>query len=248
MSNSSLVSCTMLSPNHSGKRKSAIDRITIHCVVGQLSAESIGNCFKLPSRNASCNYGIGREGRVVLVVDEANRSWCSSSSSNDNRAVTIECASDLYSPYAFNSVVFDKLVDLCVDICKRNGKSKLLWIDDKYKALAYKPKDNEMLITVHRWFANKECPGNWLMSKMGILESRVNKKLYTHSTNTSTSFLVKIKAKTLNVMKGAGSNYNVVKKVKKNDVYTIVEVKGKWGKLKSGIGWINISSSKVTKL
>ena len=78
MSNSPLVNCTVLSPNHSGKRTHKIDRISVHCVVGQLTAESIGNCFTSKATQASCNYGIGPDGRVCLIVDEANRSWCSS--------------------------------------------------------------------------------------------------------------------------------------------------------------------------
>ena len=43
--NSSLVDCVVKSPNHSGRRTHSIDRLTPHCVVGQLSAESIGSCF-----------------------------------------------------------------------------------------------------------------------------------------------------------------------------------------------------------
>ena len=176
MSNSRLITCTKKSPNHSGKRTHAIDRITPHCVVGQLDAMTIGSCFP-KGRNASCNYGIGRKGDVCLIVDESNRSWCSSSPENDQRAVTIECASDLKSPYAMNSKVYNKLVELCVDICKRNGKKKLLWIPNKTMALAYKPKKDEMLITVHRWFANKECPGNWLYSRLGKLATTVTERL-----------------------------------------------------------------------
>ena len=110
MSNSSLVNCTVLSPNHSGKRTHKIDRITPHCVVGQLSAESIGGCFTSTSRQASCNYGIGYDGRVSLIVDEANRSWCSSSNANDQRAITIECASDKVDPYTMNNAVYSKPV------------------------------------------------------------------------------------------------------------------------------------------
>lgn len=157
--NSPLVDCTVLSPNHSGKRNHAIDTITPHCVVGQLTAERIGACFP-KGRQASCNYGIGTEGRICLIVDETNRSWCSSNAANDNRAITIECASDSIAPYAFNDRVFNKLIDLCVDICKRYNKSKLIWIADKDKALAYNPKENEMKLTVHRWFAKKSCPGD----------------------------------------------------------------------------------------
>lgn len=122
--NSSLVSYTKLSPNHSGQRTHSIDRITPHCVVGQLSAESICGCFTSPSRQASCNYGIDKDGRISLCVEEKNRSWCSSSNANDQRAVTIECASDMSEPYAMNSAVYDSLVKLCTDICKRNGKKK----------------------------------------------------------------------------------------------------------------------------
>ena len=174
MSNSSLVNCTVLSPNHSGKRTHKIDRITPHCVVGQLSAESIGGCFTSPSRQASCNYGIGTDGRVCLIVDEENRSWCSSSPANDQRAVTIECASDKSEPYAMNSAVYNKLVDLCIDICKRNGIKKLLWFADKNKSLSYEPANGEAVLTVHRWFANKACPGDWLYNRLGDLASKVN--------------------------------------------------------------------------
>lgn len=174
MSNSSLVNCTVLSPNHSGKRTHKIDRITPHCVVGQLSAESIGGCFTSTSRQASCNYGIGYDGRVSLIVDEAKCSWCSSSNANDQRAITIECASDKVDPYTMNNAVYSKLVALCIDICKRNGISKLLWISDKAKSLAYEPARGEAVLTVHRWFANKSCPGDWLYNRMGDLASKVN--------------------------------------------------------------------------
>ena len=160
--NSPLVAFTLLSPNHSGQRTKRIDRISPHCVVGQCTAEGLGEWFHRPSTQASSNYGIDKDGRVGLYVDEKNRSWCTSSNENDQRAVTIECASGKVEPYAMNEVVYDRLIDLCVDICRRNGKKKLLWFGDKNKTLNYQPKEDEMLITVHRWFANKSCPGNWL--------------------------------------------------------------------------------------
>ena len=175
--NSSMVSYTRLSPNHSGQRTHSIDRITPHCVVGQLSAESICGCFTSPSRQASCNYGIGTDGRVSLCVEEKNRSWCSSSNANDQRAVTIECASDKTEPYEMNSRVYDSLVKLCTDICRRNGKKKLLWFGDRNKALNYTPKSDEMVLTVHRWFANKSCPGGWLYARLGDLAAKVTAAL-----------------------------------------------------------------------
>ena len=175
--NSPLVSYTKLSPCNSGKRTMPIDRITPHCVVGQLSVETIGACFDHSSAQASCNYGIGVDGRVMLCVPEAVRSWCSSSSANDQRAVTIECACDKTAPYAFKDVVYRRLIELCTDICKRNGKKKLLWIGDKQKALAYQPAADEMVLTVHRWFANKACPGDWMYSRMGDLANKVTTAL-----------------------------------------------------------------------
>ena len=182
--NSSLVSYTKLSPNHSGQRTHSIDRITPHCVVGQLSCESICGCFTSPSRQASCNYGIGKDGRISLCVEEKNRSWCSSSNANDQRAVTIECASDTTEPYAFRDVVYQKLITLCVDICKRNGKTKLIWFGDKDKTLNYTPKSGEMILTVHRWFANKSCPGNWMYARMGDLAAKVTAQLGGSGTDS----------------------------------------------------------------
>lgn len=184
-SNSPLVCYTGLSPNHSGQRTHSIDRITPHCVVGQLSCETICACFP-QGRNASCNYGIGSDGRISLCVEEKNRSWCSSSNANDQRAVTIECASDKTEPYAMTDAVYQSLIKLCVDICKRNGKTKLLWFGDKDKSLNYEPASDEMVITVHRWFANKSCPGDWLYSRLGDLAAKVTAQL-GGSTGTSDS-------------------------------------------------------------
>lgn len=238
MSNSSLVDCRVMSPNHSGVRTKKIDRITPHVVVGQLSAERIGGCFTSPSSGASCNYGIGTDGRVVLCVDEANRSWCSSSSANDQRAVTIECASDKTHPYAVNSTVYNKLVDLCVDICKRNKKTKLIWIADKAKALAYEPASDEMLLTVHRWFANKSCPGDYLYGRLMSLANTVTARLGGNTVKEETQkfpatpFSVQVLVDDLNIRKEPKMGDNVVGQTGKG-VFTIVEVVDGWGLLKS---------------
>ena len=248
MSNSSLVSYTKISPNKNSPRNHAIDRITPHCVVGQLSAESICGCFTSTSVKASCNYGIGTDGRISLCVEEKDRSWCSSSSANDNRAVTIECASDKTSPYAMTDAVYASLINLCVDICKRNGKSKLLWLGDKTKTLAYNLKSDEMVLTVHRWFANKSCPGDWLYSRMGDLATKVTDRLGGNTTeekSTFSSYKVKVTASVLNIRKGAGTNYALAGAIRNGGVYTIVQESTgqgatKWGKLKSGAGWISL--------
>ena len=300
--NSPLVVYTGLSPNHSGQRTHSIDRITPHCVVGQLSAETICACFPA-GRDASCNYGIGTDGRVSLCVEEKNRSWCTSSNANDQRAITIECASDKTEPYAMNSAVYNSLIKLCTDICKRNGKKKLLWFADKDKSLNYAPKSDEMVLTVHRWFANKSCPGNWLYARLGDLAAKVTAALgsaaqtpsadtsvwyrvrktwadsksqigaYTSLANakacadknagyfvfdesgkaiypnvdTSPSavpFMVRVSISDLNIRKGPGTNYARTQYIPVG-TYTIVEEAdgqgaSKWGRLKSGAGWISL--------
>lgn len=175
--NSPLVAYRKISPNQSGKRTHSIDRITPHCVVGQCTAESLGALFADPERQASSNYGIDKDGRVGMYCPESNRSWCTSNRDNDQRAITVECASDTTHPYAMNDTVYESLVELCTDICRRYGRTKLLWFGDKEKSLTYEPAADEMLITVHRWFANKSCPGDWLYSRLGDVADRVTTAL-----------------------------------------------------------------------
>lgn len=259
MSNSSLVNYTRLSPNHSGKRTHSIDRISPHCVVGQSSIESLGALFANPARGASCNYGIGYDGRVGMYVEEKNRSWCTSSNANDQRAVTIECASDITHPYAMNSAVYNKLIDLCVDICKRNGKKKLLWFSNPTTALNYAPKSDEMVLTVHRWFANKACPGDWLFSRLGNVASEVTKRLGGSSTSASTgtqngkyesySGYVEVIYNGLSIRsKASWDSSAVCGTVKKGEVFTIVGRQLVGGvylyKLKSG-KWITSAKEYV---
>ena len=228
--NSSMVSYTGLSPNHSGQRTHSIDRITPHCVVGQLSAESICGCFTSPSRQASCNYGIGTDGKVSLCVEEKNRSWCSSSNANDQRAVTIECASDKTEPYAMNSRVYDSLIKLCTDICRRNGKKKLLWLGDRNKTLNYTPKSDEMVLTVHRWFANKSCPGNWLYARLGDLAAKVTAALGSSSETKPASQLYRVR-KTWADSKSQKGAFSVLANAKKcadsNKGYSVFDGNGK---------------------
>ena len=229
--NSSMVAYIRLSPNHSGQRTHSIDRITPHCVVGQLSAESICGCFTSPSRQASCNYGIGTDGKVSLCVEEKNRSWCSSSNANDQRAVTIECASDKMEPYAMNSRVYDSLIKLCTDICKRNGKKKLLWLGDRNKTLNYTPKSDEMVLTVHRWFANKSCPGGWLYARLGDLAAKVTAALGTGaSADKAASQLYRVR-KTWSDSKSQKGAFSVLANAKKcadsNKGYSVFDGNGK---------------------
>ena len=186
MSNSSLVNMTMLSPNHSGHRNQPITKIAIHHTAGAISAATIGQIFRPTSRQASCNYGIGNDNKIVLCVDEANRSWCTSSSWCDNRAVTIEVAN---SANGGNWPVSDRtlatLIDLVTDICRRNGIRNCTYTGGK-----------DGVLQKHEWYANTNCPGPYLGSKFSYIASEVNKRLSGNSLSsggTSTSSLYRVR-------------------------------------------------------
>ena len=255
MSNSNLVEYIKISPNKSVPRNHKIDTITIHCMAGQLSVETCGNVFSSLSAEASSNYGVGEDGRIAMYVEEKDRSWCSSNRENDNRAVTIEVASNSYHPYAVSDAAYQSTIKLVADICKRNGIEKLVWSDDKYTRIAHANGAN---MTVHRDFANKACPGDYLYNRMGDIAAKVNAILSeTNSKNKGTvseekgiscPYTVNIIAQTVNVRSGPGKEYEIVRKVNRGEVFTIVEVRKNnkitWGRLKSGAGWINLANTK----
>ena len=174
MSNSPLVDYTRISPNKNSPRNHKIDTITIHCVVGQCTVETLGNIFAPTSRQASSNYGVGTDGKIGMYVEEKDRSWCSSNAANDNRAVTIEVASNTKHPYAVNDRAFAALLDLVTDICKRNGIKKLVWSTKKADRVNHK---NGCNMTVHRDYANKSCPGDYLYNRHGEIAAEVNRRL-----------------------------------------------------------------------
>lgn len=172
--NSPLVDYTRISPNRTPNRTHSIDTITIHCVVGQCSVETLGAIFAPSTRQASSNYGIGYDGRIGMYVEEKDRSWCSSSASNDHRAITIEVASDTYHPYAVNDKAYAALLNLVTDICRRNGIKKLVWSTNKNERMNHL---NGCNMTVHRDYANKSCPGDYLYNRHGKIAAEVNKRL-----------------------------------------------------------------------
>ena len=173
MSNSPLVSYTKLA-KYRYPRKHKIDTITVHCTAGQCDVEPLGEMWW--TKAASSNYGIGRDGRIGLYVPENERSVCSSNVSNDDRAITIEVASDAKEPCNVNPAAYSALINLLVDICKRNGIPKLLWRADKL-LIGQVDKQN---MTVHRWFhSGKSCPGTYLYERMGKIADDVNKRLCT---------------------------------------------------------------------
>lgn len=247
MSNSSLVTYTNITKTQkTSPRTHAIDTITIHCVVGQWTAKQICDYFANADRNASCNYGVGKDGSIGLCVDEADRSWCSSNATNDHRAVTIEVASDTKDPYAVTDEAYQALIKLVADICKRNGISKLVWSTEKADRVNHK---NGCNMTVHRDFAAKACPGEYLYSRHADIAAKVNALLGVStgtSANTSdtvtsfpaTPFTVQVVISDLCIRKTPAMGDNKTGKYTGKGTFTIIEVQNGWGKLKSGAGWI----------
>ena len=185
MSNSSLVNHTHRSPHHYNGRNHVIDTVTIHCVVGQCSVESLGNVFD-GNIEASSNYGVGCDGRIGLYVDECNAAWTSSDYANDNRVVTIEVASDAYDPYRVNVAAYNALIKLVADICRRNGIKALKWSTSKNDRVNHL---NGCNMTVHRDYANKSCPGDYLYERMGDIAASVNKLLSSGDSGSSDTSL-----------------------------------------------------------
>lgn len=257
MSNSKLICCTILSPNHSGTRTMPIDRTSIHCMAGNLSVESCGQLFSSPNRQASSQYGIGTDGRIAQYVKEENRSWCTSSRANDQRAITIEAANNGGAPdWPVSDKAYKSLLNLLTDVCKRNGKTKIVWFPDKETALSYEPQTGEMVLTVHRWFAAKACPGDYLFRLHAQIANEVNKRLASGGTVTPepdtpdtddgkvSPYTVKITIDNLNIRSGPGTGYQSKGAIEPG-VYTIVQESdgtgaSRWGKLKSGKGWISL--------
>jgi len=246
-----------ISPNRSIPRNHKIDTITIHCMAGQLPVETCGNVFANKDAKASSNYGVGKDGRIALYVEEKDRSWCSSNSENDNRAVTIEVASDRYSPYAVSDKAYNATIRLVADICKRNGIKKLVWSTDKFTRITH---SNGANMTVHRDFANKACPGDYLYSRMGDIAEKVNEILSGSLEKFSKAelpFKVTLAAASVPLIKDPGTDDTVVKKLPRRSsanmiyVYTIIEIKKVddvlYGKMQDESGWFDLSFSDIKK-
>lgn len=173
MSNSSLVSYTLISPKKNHPRNHAIDTITIHHMAGNLSLQTCGLLFQ--QKEGSSNYGVDSAGNVGLYVDEADRAWTSSSPTNDNRAVTIEVANtDLgvkNKTWEVSDAALNATIRLVADICQRNGIKALKWDPDKNRRIRH---DDGANMTIHKDFWATTCPGPYLEARMPYIAEQVN--------------------------------------------------------------------------
>lgn len=227
-----------LAKNKTSPRNHAIDTITIHCIVGQWTAKQGCDYFATTDRECSANYVVGKDGSIGLSVDEKDRSWCTSSRENDNRAITIEVASDTEHPYAVTDAAYSALIKLVADICQRNGIKQLVWSTNKADRVNHV---NGCNMTVHRDYANKACPGQYLYERHGAIAAAVNAILGSGTTQApeaapeavqgfpETPFTVRVIVPDLNYRKGPGMSY---------------AVKGQTGK---GVFFIFLSSVSVAR-
>lgn len=245
MSNSSLAVVKRLSPNCNSPRNHAIDTITIHEVWGEFSAEEICNMFIPTSRQASSNYVIGLDGRIGISVNESDRAWTSGSWENDNRAVTIECSNSRTYPNAVNKYAYESLIKLCADICKRNGKTKAVWCGTLAKTNARKFASNEMRMTVHRWFQNTDCPGDWIIGHMYEICERINDLLGQEIKLPKAPFMAEVKISDLNIRKKASAS-SASKGYIEKGCYRITSTKDGYGWVK-GKGYIFLGDESYAK-
>lgn len=217
MSNSSLVNLVSYSPNHSGRRTHPITKIAIHHTAGVLNAATIGNVFKSTSRQASCNYGIGNDNRIVLVVDECNRAWTTSSSWCDNRAVTIEVSNSQYGGnWLVSDRVLNTLINLVTDICRRNKIKNCTYTGGK-----------DGVLQMHKWYAQTSCPGPYLASKFTYIAQEVNKRLRGEKTISISNLYRVRKAWSDNKsQKGAFKNLNSAIDLAKKNGYKVFDSSG----------------------
>lgn len=178
MSNSKLVVYTKLSPHCTKPRQGKIKGISIHTMAGPGSVEGCGQVFQ--TSEASSHYGIGPDGRIGQYVLEENRAWCCSHRV-DHEVVTIEVSSiQAYKePYECTAAAFESLIDLCVDICQRNGIKELIWKEGKQYCPAFTGNWAVCNMVPHRYTTDKgkSCPGNYLFGKYGEIAERVNARL-----------------------------------------------------------------------
>ena len=260
---SSLATYERISPNRTSPRRKSIKRLTPHCMAGNATIErclGLSRFITPSSPGVSCNYAIGSDGRIGLGCPETDAPWTSSSSFNDNQAITFEIANSGGAPnWPMTDAAIKSFIKLAVDICKFYGFKKIHYEDKpaniKTKAeveawILTWEKPDEMIITLHRWYSAKACPGSYFVGKLLDIVDQINEELNAPIINTFIPYKIKITAHTLRVRKGPGTNTAIVMTLKDDpNTYTIIdEASGigaeKWGKLKSGAGWIALDFTK----
>lgn len=142
-------------------------RITPHHGVMVCNARVVAASFRGEDKK-SANYAIGTDGSTVQCVKEEDTAWTSNSYDNDSRAITIEVAnSSTQKPWPISDAAMESLIALMVDICQRNPSIGRL----RYTG------DLSGNVTLHKWFYNTQCPGDYLEGKIPWIVEEVNRRL-----------------------------------------------------------------------
>ena len=238
---SELITSINESPNCSSREGEKITKITIHHAAGVLSGVALSSIFKNPKRQASANYCIGKDGEIIGCVPEEKRAWTSGSRWNDSQAITIEVSNSGGKPdWPVSETVMKSLIELCADICRR------------YCIVPEFTGDKRGSLTFHYMYQATECPGPYIKRHVPEIITRINNELCVEQKpvpviDKPSSILVKVTANCLNIRSGPGTKYKVTGQITDHGVYTITEKEGKWGKLKSGAGWIYLGYVKEVK-
>lgn len=182
---------------------------------------------------ASANYILLNTGELIASVPEEYRAWTSGNASYDNKAITIEIQNVSVKGWTVADVQIEKTAQLIADVAKRYKWSKI----DRTNVIGHRDVRG----------AATACPGPYLYPRINKIIERANQiwkgsapKKTTTPAKTSSEFTVRVTANVLNIRSGAGTKYKVVGSIKDKGVYTIVQQSGRWGKLKSGKGWIHL--------
>ena len=255
--NSSLATYRKLTNKHSSRRGRKITKICIHHMAAVWTARQAVDYFYSTTRKASANYCVGNDGSIAQGVDEAYRAWTTSNFWVDSQAVTIEVSnSSRGGQWPVSNAALNSLINLVYDIAKRNNIYPVTYTGDKSGTLQK-----------HEWYSNTNCPGPYLGSKFSYIANEVTRRLKADREGKSQSATVaskpaatkptvsvsnkeqayRVNVGGLNIRAGAGVGYKINGTIRDRGVYTISEVKGDWGRLKSGQGWINLRYCKLEK-
>lgn len=224
-----------------------IKYIVIHYVGATGGAEDNCKYFYKEYRGASAHYFVGHKGEVWQCVDDADIAWhCGGGfqgsgghtfyqkcTNTNSIGIELCCKKDKNGNWYFEQATLDAAIALVKELMA------------KYNV----PLSN---VIRHYDVTGKICPepfvrntNAWNDFKNKVAnKATVNNSVQNNSSTIKSSYLVKINCSVLNVRAGAGTGYKVNTTVKRNEVYTIVETKNNWGKLKSGAGWICLDYTK----
>jgi N-acetylmuramoyl-L-alanine amidase CwlA len=239
----------LLTPNKYSRPQiplKSVKKVVLHYVGNpKSSAMANRNYFenqKSGGRYVSSHYIIGLEGEILRCVPENEVAYCSNQA--NTYSISIECC----HPDAtgkFTDATTASAAELCAYLLKKYGLS----VNDLIRHYDVTGKQCPLWFVPTKYQSADVANARWagfkalVLGKMGCDTAPAAQKK---------SFKVKILDDALNVRKSAGVKNPIVDVIHKNEVYTIVDIKkvgsSEWGRLKSGLGWVNIGTKYVKRV